>query len=67
MGTELAEMFMPESMCARCGVNPPEFWEFFCYHGTAGVREDQSLGFCSNECLSAFSEGIKAAKELTVL
>ena len=56
--TNLRDIFMPESMCARCGEREPTFEAEFVF----GELEVDFLGFCSDECLVKFLQGIKAAK-----
>jgi hypothetical protein len=57
---------MPNDLCARCDEHPPEFFFVFT-HTFMGKNGVVKLGFCSNECHTAFVRGIHAAQELTVL
>lgn len=62
-GETLLEALMPEGLCARCGQEEPRFHVVF---STSRMGEEASvtLGFCSNDCETAFVQAIPAVKSL---
>ena len=60
--TNPRDIFMPEGLCSRCGVEEPSFEAKFLYSINEEEKDEVFLGFCGDNCFVQFMLGVKAAK-----
>jgi hypothetical protein len=56
---DFEDIFMPKGLCAKCGEGEPGAHHILLDNG-------QRLSFCNSSCLTAFVQGIQAAKVMSL-